>query len=271
MIWKCPNCNEPLQQDNRQLKCSNNHSFDIAKQGYTNLLLDNQKKSKNPGDNDEMLEARQRFLQAGFYDPLIKAIQPYIKPNHTIIDLGCGEGYYLRQLLTQEPDAKGYGIDIAKTGVKKAAQQSKALQPYIAYAVGSTYRAPVIDHSCDVAISIFAPFDEQDVQRILKDEGLLIRVGPATKHHQEIKEKLYQNAEEFKPASIPEGFQITHQEELLYEIELSGKALTEDLIPMTPFHWQGSQEAKAALAALSSQKITVHFQVDVLSAVPKSV
>ena len=218
-----------------------------------------------------MLEARKRFLQAGFYDPLIKAIQPYIKPDQIIMDLGCGEGYYLRQLLIQEPTVRGYGIDIAKTGVKKAAQQSKALQPYIAYAVGSTYRVPVIDNSCDVAISIFAPFDEKDVQRILKNEGLLIRVGPAAKHHQEIKEKLYQNAEEFKAAALPEGFQTIHQEELLFEIELSGKTLTEDLIPMTPFHWQGSHEAKAALAALESQKITVHFQVDVLSAAPRNV
>ncbi len=56
----CPLCQLPLikeQINNKQGRwyCDNNHSFDIAKQGYTNLLPVQNKKSRSPGDDAEMV------------------------------------------------------------------------------------------------------------------------------------------------------------------------------------------------------------------------
>jgi 23S rRNA (guanine745-N1)-methyltransferase len=76
----CPLCRTPLTLENKSQRCANGHSFDIAKEGYVNLLLVQQKKSKEPGDNPEMVKARREFLQAGYYQPLCNAASQLIAP-----------------------------------------------------------------------------------------------------------------------------------------------------------------------------------------------
>ena len=104
----CPVCKECLAKDSssKTYKCSNNHSYDIAKEGYVNLLISNQKRSKNLGDSKEMVLARIDFLNRGYYKVLSDKINQIIaealgnKKNDkiNILDLGCGEGYYLVNL-----------------------------------------------------------------------------------------------------------------------------------------------------------------------------
>ena len=66
----CPICSEQLNLTDRQYRCPRNHSFDIARQGYVNLLAVQQKHSLNPGDTREQVLSRREFLEAGFYAPL---------------------------------------------------------------------------------------------------------------------------------------------------------------------------------------------------------
>ncbi|MBT6593070.1 MAG: hypothetical protein HOO18_03860, partial [Porticoccaceae bacterium] len=105
--FKCPSCDQALiLQDTVQpqtYRCNNQHSFDLAREGYLNLLLAQHKRSRNPGDSDEMIRSRQRFLNAGYYQPLSDAIVTAVAkaasgPEQTVLDLGCGEGYYMHQL-----------------------------------------------------------------------------------------------------------------------------------------------------------------------------
>ncbi len=103
ILWRCPLCHEPLKLVGRSFACANRHSFDQAKEGYVNLLRVNRKHSADPGDNKEMLESRRHFLQQGFYAPLAaglgEAIRQYFPdPSQplTLLDAGCGEGYYLQ-------------------------------------------------------------------------------------------------------------------------------------------------------------------------------
>lgn len=267
MIWKCPNCDAPLkkQVNTERLCCANNHSFDFAKQGYVNLLLNNHKRAQNPGDSDEMLAARRRFLQAGHYNQLIEAISALIDKQGTLIDLGCGEGYYLQQILTskQPHSLTAVAIDIAKTGTKKAAIAFKQANHTVHTAVGNTFRVPTVDHIFDVALSIFSPYCNTEVARILKEDGVFIRVGPCARHLHEIKSQLYKTPMEHTPMDPPEGFELTQSQNITFEAMLNGKTLVEDLIPMTPLHWQGSAESKLDLAAQSSFTVTFDFIIEV--------
>ena len=103
----CPYCQNPLiNTGNKNYACDLNHCFDIAKEGYINLLPVNQKKSKAPGDNEMMIAARRIFLELGFYDPLIDRLKTIIQTdfsfnnNHFVaLDAGCGEGYYSEKVM----------------------------------------------------------------------------------------------------------------------------------------------------------------------------
>ncbi|MFC3647750.1 putative RNA methyltransferase [Planctobacterium marinum] len=102
-LYLCPICKQHLEPVQRSFKCVNNHLFDIAKEGYINLLPVNKKRSKAPGDSKAMLLARRDFLTAGYYQCLVKALEETLKAQckhdlTTVLDLGCGEGFYGREL-----------------------------------------------------------------------------------------------------------------------------------------------------------------------------
>jgi 23S rRNA (guanine745-N1)-methyltransferase len=136
-MWSCPTCANPLELESKQWHCSNRHSFDVAKEGYVNLLLANQKHSTDPGDNRLMINARRAFLQQDYYLPLAlhiaallaKSVESNsVKPDKLRLhDAGCGEGYYLDRVVDslahQEIDVAGTGNDISKTAIAKASKK----------------------------------------------------------------------------------------------------------------------------------------------------
>jgi 23S rRNA (guanine745-N1)-methyltransferase len=70
----CPLDGKPLSLNERSWHCDNNHSYDVAKQGYVNLLPVQNKRSKDPGDSKAMVQARREFLEQGHYQPLAQAL-----------------------------------------------------------------------------------------------------------------------------------------------------------------------------------------------------
>ena len=64
-ILYCPHCKNELNQANNTLKCINNHSYDISKKGFVNLLLANQHHSDNSGDEKGMILSRVIFINTG--------------------------------------------------------------------------------------------------------------------------------------------------------------------------------------------------------------
>jgi len=134
--YKCPVCGLPLVPQLRNFHCEKNHSFDQARSGYVNLLLAQHKQSRQPGDADEMVLARQRFLDHGYYLALAQGLEQILiqilqkrstNEDFQLLDLGCGEGYYLQQL-SQLLSKTGLslqlaGIDISKKAIHEHAKR----------------------------------------------------------------------------------------------------------------------------------------------------
>lgn len=101
MSFSCPLCHQPLSREKNSYICPQRHQFDMAKEGYVNLLPVQHKRSRDPGDSAEMIQARRAFLDAGHYQPLRDAIVAQLRERldekaTAVLDIGCGEGYYTR-------------------------------------------------------------------------------------------------------------------------------------------------------------------------------
>ncbi|WP_322020250.1 putative RNA methyltransferase [Clostridium butyricum] len=126
------------ESESKVYKCEQNHSYDIAKQGYVNLLISNMKRSKNPGDSKDMVLARVDFLRRGFYkkisDKINEVICEYFKDSEekiNVLDVGCGEGYYLTNLKEaikiNNIEADFYGMDVSERSGKICKQKRKRM------------------------------------------------------------------------------------------------------------------------------------------------
>jgi 23S rRNA (guanine745-N1)-methyltransferase len=286
--WRCPVCELPLRLNStitaRLWQCDNQHRFDIAKEGYVNLLQPQHKKSKAPGDSKEMVLARRAFLSQDHYLPLAQHVSEYLlsifsKNAHTqnhlsVFDAGCGEGYYLSSiadyLLTNTFDNAGQtysfcGIDIAKPAVQKAAKQAQIGSPDILdFAVANAFNLPVLDDSQHAVIQIFAPSKPDEIHRILKTEGMWINVNPASEHLFELKNMVYDSPQKHIPETDNiEGFTLVSQQTLKFELILADAQQRQNLLMMTPFYWTISRDKKQKLLEeLTSTH--AHFDITVL-------
>ena len=130
MVLICPICGEQLDNQGRSYVCPNRHSFDVARQGYVNLLPVQQKHSQNPGDTREQVLSRRSFLEADFYAPIARALIDTAREMQAvgpILDIGCGEGYYCTRL-AEAMDAELVGLDISKEAVRCASAKYKQHQ-----------------------------------------------------------------------------------------------------------------------------------------------
>lgn len=270
---QCPVCQESLDRakDGMTFRCPANHSFDLAKEGYINLLMSYDKKSENPGDSKEMVTARTAFLSKGYYQGVSDAInqtilnalsnQGDLSPN--LLDLGCGEGYYLERLMSflsgVQYSPNFFGLDISKMAIKVAGKRNKQAT----WLVGNSYFAPFHGDSLGLILSVFSPIELAECARILKNEGYLIRVFPQIGHLMEIKEIIYpeikvKEYEQYKEGQ--EGLQLVSQSMVTYPISLEKEDIGR-LLFMTPHFWRVKTENKEKLLALSHIDVTVAVQI----------
>ncbi|ETN91534.1 23S rRNA (guanine(745)-N(1))-methyltransferase [Gammaproteobacteria bacterium MOLA455] len=273
--FKCPSCDQALiLQDDpqpRTYRCNNQHSFDLAREGYLNLLLVQHKHSRNPGDSDEMIRSRQRFLNAGYYEPLSDAIVAAVakaasEPEQTVLDLGCGEGYYMQQLriasATASTKLKLLGMDISKFAVRLAAKRKMDAR----LAVDSVYNIPLFENRIDTAISVFSPISAEETARVLKPGGQLIMVGPGAEHLSGLTALIYEQ-------SLPHGgntaglekatqFNLLEQIEIKQTIVVTGSYIL-DLLKMTPYYWHSRPEQQEMLAKLDKLETLIHFKINI--------
>ncbi len=110
----CPLCGQTLATGASPWRCPNGHCFDVARQGYVNLLPVQQKRARHPGDTPAQVAARKRFLDAGFYAPIrdtaLALLQPHLPPRPSLLDAGCGEGYYSAALAQALQPSSGASI-----------------------------------------------------------------------------------------------------------------------------------------------------------------
>ena len=171
----CPVCGGALHREERSLRCGAGHCYDLARQGYVNLLRTNRSKDKRHGDDKRMVAARTAFLDAGYYAPLRDAIAAaateYTSGDAGVLDAGCGEGYYtahvLHTLQAQGASPSVCGVDISRDALICAHRRA----PELTLAVASIAHLPVADASCDLVLNVFAPHDAAEFARVLRPQG----------------------------------------------------------------------------------------------------
>lgn len=257
----CPLCAAALAVvDNGGLACPAGHRFDRARQGYFNLLPVQHKKSRDPGDNQAMVEARRRFLEAGHYAPVARRLAELAAERRpeAWLDVGCGEGYYTAQIADALPDADGYALDISREAVKRACKRA----PQLGWMVASMARVPLASASCGLLASVFSPLDWSESLRLLVRRGGVLRVGPTREHLIELRERLYDEVRDYDDekhlAKLPDGVQLAHSETLRFSLQLDDPQARADLLAMTPHGWRASAERRAAVV---DQALTVTVAV----------
>ncbi|QQE87795.1 putative RNA methyltransferase [Azotobacter chroococcum] len=259
----CPLCNGALSADERGVACPAGHRFDRARQGYLNLLPVQHKKSRDPGDNQAMVEARRRFLDGGHYAPLARRLTELAaeRAPRRWLDIGCGEGYYTAQLAEALPEADGYALDISREAVKRACRRA----PQLTWLVASMARVPLADASCNLLASVFSPLDWQEARRLLAPGGGLLRMGPTREHLLELRGLLYDEVREYDDAKhlslIPPGMHLAHSETLSYRLRLDNAEDRAHLLAMTPHGWRANAERRAAVIA-APLEVTIAIRYD---------
>ena len=186
--FACPVCQENLTLVETSLKCDNRHSFDLAKFGYVNLAPQIKQSANYDKEN---FQNRQQILEAGFYQAILEGISDLLATNpsaKTILDIGCGEGFYSRKLQEAHPDKTFYAFDISKDSVQIAAKSEPNWA--VNWFVGDLARLPIKDASMDILLDIFSPANYGEFRRVLSKDGILIKVIPTENHLKEIRQRV---------------------------------------------------------------------------------
>jgi len=263
MSWLCPLCHSPLVQTANSFCCDNKHQFDVAKEGYINLLPVQHKRSKEPGDSSEMIQARREFLDAGHYLPLREAISDTLQQlsPEVLLDIGCGEGYYTGAFAEVRKDIGGetYGLDVSKVAIRYAAKRYRDVH----FCVASSQRLPFADNSMDAIVRIFAPCNAAELARVVKPGGVVITATPGPRHLYQLKELIYQQVElHHELAEVMPHFTLKQTLQPAWNMALTGaQAVT--LLQMTPFAWRARPEVWQQLKQDSTFACETDFVVRV--------
>lgn len=268
-VFACPVCQDPLPRADGGFRCANGHLFDVAREGYVNLLLAQHRSSKDPGYNKEMIAGRRDFFDAGHYqelaDGVAEVVASYLPDarERIVVDAGCGEGYYLRRLRShlhvRDQAALLCGMDISKHGIRVAAKRD----PAGLYAVAGTYRMPVLPDRVDVLLTHFSPVSATDFRRVVRPGGVVLVGGPGEAHLFSFKELLYDAPARHEPeATLADetGFEVITAHRIRYPLRLRGPGQVANLLLMTPFFWSVPPETQARLAAMDE----LDTEVDVI-------
>lgn len=273
-LW-CPICHKKIAKKLKTLTCIQGHSFDLAKEGYVNLLLSNQKHSKDPGDSKEMLQARSEFLDKGYYQGISDRVNASLmelaierNPGINIADIGCGEGYYLSNFIShcQQTDVilnAAYGLDISKSAIQLAAKRTQQ----ITWMVGNVFSLPFKDNALDVLLCMFAMLDFAACKRVLRKDAKLVRVSAGPDHLRELREIIYPKImeTEIRPATHETSQALVFEKSipLKYETCIQNTVDLSHLLKMTPHYWKATKERKEAFYSYTKLNVTVDIAIDI--------
>ncbi len=288
-LFICPLCQSPLQPAADTWCCDGSlhpkqtsHPFDVARQGYVNLLPVQQKKSKAPGDSQESIDARKRFLNHGHYAPLQELISQKMiellsndelidkQDSKTVnwLDIGCGEGYYTQAMAQMGSDVIDtlIAVDISKPAVVELAKVSKiagrlwyqprkedtAKTTAVYPLVTSAAHLPLRPHSMTGISSIFSPILPEAFDNVLMDGGYLIIAKPDVGHLATMRDALFDDVREHDSdkflQELAPYFTLVETCLVSTELTLSAEDLA-DLMTMTPYAYRARSEKRQALLA----------------------
>ena len=271
-LFKCPVCSDSMElKENKSLVCFKGHCFDLSKNGYVNLLL----RPAKTEYNKEMLNSRNIILTNGFFKPLAEQISEIAADEigdsslnqWLVLDAGCGEGTFLEQTVTciqkhASCNVIGVGIDISKEGIQIAAKKYRDQ----IWCVGDLSNCPFMANKFNVLLNILSPSNYGEFRRILKDEGMLIKVVPGSNYLQELREVFYDQTEKETYSNekvihhFEENFNVNGIEQLQYTIDIHKENL-KHLIRMTPLSWSASKERIEKALNIGIDSITVDLTV----------
>lgn len=284
-LLSCPVCTEPLAGAGRTLRCPRGHAFDFAREGHVDLLPAGHGRSTLTGDTAEMLRARRRFLERGWFAPLARALEDCraalrraladgVAPDHgrglVLLEAGCGEGYFIGGLAAPAhrtaaaPDADCcFGLDISRDALRMAARR----HPGVLFFRNDVHHRICLRDGCvDLLLDIFAPRNPREFRRVLRPSGMLVVVIPAAAHLAELRaalpligmepEKLDRTVERFRGAFVLEGHDAIEFRAALEGVDVA------DLVQMTPSARHLDERARAQAAALGPLDVT--FALDLL-------
>lgn len=224
----CPvrDCHSPLAREERRLVCARGHSFDVARSGYINLLQPQERRSKQPGDTMVAVAGRRRMHDLGVTAPLLRAIGDIIQavPGDTVLDAGCGDGFYLGTL-ARETRFAAHGVDISMAAIDAAARR----YPECEWIVANADRAiPYADRSFSLVTSITARMNAAEFRRVLRPDGRLLVAIPAPEDLVELRgagrDRVDRTVETFAPL-----FKLTEQRRVTTSAGLDAAAV-EDVL-----------------------------------------
>jgi len=265
----CPIDAEPLTTESQQLVCKNGHAFDVARQGYINLLPVQHKRSKEPGDSKEMIVARTKFLNSGFYAAVANKLIDIVHAQSgssmeiNVMDAGCGEGYYLDRLADYyEKNEKKcspsfIGLDISKHAIVAASRRNKQ----ITWVVGTNRQPPICVASVDIILCVFGFHSFEGFNQILKVGGKVILIEPGPEHLKELRDIIYSDVKKINDSTKSmdniSDFTLYHRESLQFKTGKIEQQHIGNLLLMTPHLFRASKEGKEAANQLQQLDLSV--------------
>ena len=228
----CPVCGAALEPQGAAWRCVQGHCFDVARQGYVNLLTVTQKHSRHPGDTREMVAARRAFLDAGWYAPIAKTLADLVRrfcpETASVLDAGCGEGYYLSQL-GWVPER--WGIDISRDAVRYAAVRDRSAH----WLTATAAHLPFADGGFDCVLSMFALTAGAEFARVLRPGGIFVQVLAGQNHLLGLKSIIYEELTHKEKTVTPllPGFELLESQEIKFPFTVEGAQIGH-LLSMTP-------------------------------------
>lgn len=257
-LFCCPVCMTPLTHDAHTYTCPHGHSFDRSREGYTHLLPANRKHAKEPGDDREMVRARNAFLSKGYYRALRDTLCELARAE-TILDAGCGEGYYTEGIW-EACHPRLAGVDLSKPALKYAAKRV----PEAEFAVASVFHLPVATGAIDLLLNVFAPLAIEEYRRVLRPGGKFLYVVPSRRHLWQMKEILYPAPYENEVKRTPyPGFSYLDVVSVTDTITLENQEDIQSLFAMTPYRWKTPKDGAERLA--QTDRLTTEIAFDIHS------
>ena len=286
-LLRCPHCAGRLRVDDGALRCGAGHAFDIARQGYVNLLPGSAR--THTADTAGMVAARAAFLAAGHFEPLVAAVADVATADsdrwqgrgrgagsepadadadsgagEPVVDVGAGTGHYLAAVLDRLEDSVGLALDLSKYAARRATRA----HPRIGAAVCDIWRPlPVRSGVAGLVLNVFAPRNGPELARILRPDGTLVVVMPTVEHLREVVTPLGllsvdADKEDRLAASLGDRFTVRSRHAVEATMPLRHEDLRQ-LAAMGPSAWHIEPEALGAAIDALPEPVEVTLAVSV--------